>query len=139
MATVAVMPSRGTAIVAPPRSNQNALEGRILDELKSLSGRLEESIRLGSENGSEIRSLRKELGMEGLHGRLPTIEAAVARIDRAQEEDHRDILKRVDELEAQAQLQSGGSRFRERLINIATSSAAVALLGWLAHTLGFIH
>src|ERR1700742_5054975 len=101
--------------------------------------KLEESIRLGAENGAELRSLRKELGMEGLHGRLPTIEAALARIDRAQEDDNKAIVVRLTCLEEQAHQESGRSVFKERMISILTSSGTTALIGWLAKTLGLLH
>jgi hypothetical protein len=122
-----------------PRSPHSTFEGRILDELKSLNLKLEESIRLGTENGAEIRSLRKELGMEGLHGRLPTIEAAIARMDRTQEDDHKAVLQRLDRLEAEAYEESGRRGLKHLWVTVATSSAAASLIAALAKLLGFIH
>ncbi|MGC2403680.1 MAG: hypothetical protein WA510_28065 [Acidobacteriaceae bacterium] len=110
-----------------------------MDELKSIGVKIEESVRLGTENGAELRSLRKELGMEGLHGRLPTIEAAIARIDRAQEDDNKLLVARVNSLEELAHQEDGRGRMKERFITILTSSGTVALLGWLAKTMGFLH
>jgi hypothetical protein len=122
-----------------PRLPHTAFEGRILDELKSLNVKIEEAIRLGGENGAEIRSLRKELGMEGLHGRLPTIEAAIARLDRSQEDDHKAVVARLTYLEEIAHQENGRSRFKERMITILTSSGTTALIGWLAKSLGLLH
>lgn len=116
-----------------------SFESRILDELKSLGTKVDEAVRLGADNGSELRSLRKELGMEGLHGRLPTIEAAIARVDRCQEDDNKAVVARLAILEEQAHLVSGQSVFRERMITILTSSGTTALLGFLARMMGLIH
>jgi chromosome segregation ATPase len=137
MGTIAIIPGRGPVIV--PRTPHTAFEGRVLDELKTLNVKLEESIGLGKENGAEIRSLRKELGMEGLHGRLPTIEAAIARLDRAQEDDHQQVQQRLDKLEELAHQNSGSNFLKQRLITVASSTGTVALLGWIAKLLGYLH
>src|ERR1700742_3381057 len=111
-----------------PRIPNSVFEERILGELKALNVKIDESVRLGTENGSELRSLRKELGMDGLHGRFPTLEAAIARIDRAQEDDNKAAVARLNDLEEQAHQESGRSVFKERMITILTSSGITALI-----------
>jgi len=55
------------------------LEGRILAELSALKGKVDESLEQGRECNTDLKLLRKELGIDGPHGRLPILEAAMSR------------------------------------------------------------
>lgn len=52
---------------------------RILDELSELKSKVDESLAQGRECNTELKLLRKELGIDGAHGRLPILEAAMER------------------------------------------------------------
>lgn len=54
-------------------------QARILAELSELKGKVDESLEQGRECNTDLKLLRKELGIDGPHGRLPIVEAAVAR------------------------------------------------------------
>jgi chromosome segregation ATPase len=113
---------------------ENAVQ-RILQELSDLKTSLNElknkSVEIqdqGRENGNEIRSLRKELGLDNGHGRLPVMETTILRIDKRQEVND----KRVDDLESIGSENLG----RQRLIGtvLALASGGVGtLIGLLWH------
>ena len=42
-----------------------------------LKGKVEESLQQGRENGNDLKMLRRELGLDGQHGRLPIVEATL--------------------------------------------------------------
>lgn len=77
--------------------------------------------------------------MEGMHGRLPTIETAIVRLDSAQERDNKAVNARVDRLEAEGEQEKGRRAMKEFLVNVATSSVSAAAIGAIAKILGFIH
>lgn len=54
-------------------------EARILAELSELKGKVDESLAQGRECNTDLKLLRKELGIDGPHGRLPILETAVGR------------------------------------------------------------
>ena len=55
------------------------LEARILADLSELKGKVDESLAQGRECNTDLKLLRKELGIDGPHGRLPILEASVGR------------------------------------------------------------
>ena len=77
---------------AAPRT----IQAQILEQLTEVKGKVEESLQQGRENGNELKMLRRELGLDGQHGRLPIVEAMLvrheARMDKSDE--------RVEKLEA---------------------------------------
>jgi hypothetical protein len=45
------------------------IQTQILEQLTELKGKVEESLQQGRENGNELKMLRRELGLDGQHGR----------------------------------------------------------------------
>lgn len=140
----------------------------ILKSLQEVKDGVQESLKLGRSNGEDIRLLRKELGVDGAHGRLPEIERAWARIDRQQETDHREtcaliaanqekiekrfeefglkqhgvtnrLIDRIELLEKDDHRTEGRAQLWEILRTVIFSSASATAIGILAKMLGWIH
>lgn len=62
-----------------PTVPAKGLETRILSELSELKEKVDESLEQGRECNTDLKLLRKELGIDGLHGRLPVLEATVTK------------------------------------------------------------
>jgi hypothetical protein len=60
---------------ATPRT----IDAQILEQLAEVKGKVNESLEQGRENGNELKMLRRELGLDGQHGRLPIVEATLIR------------------------------------------------------------
>jgi hypothetical protein len=75
------------------------IQAQILEQLKEVKDKVDESLKQGADNGKQIELIKMALGMDGAHGRLPELERAIARIDSSQESDHKDVLRRVEALE----------------------------------------
>src|ERR1700722_5857513 len=88
--------------MTPTRSaSDNWFQKEILTKISEVKTIVDESLKLGRENGEAIRSLRTELGVDGgRSGRLPQLEDQYARLDRQQEKDHKELLGRIAELSA---------------------------------------
>ena len=108
---------------------------RILQELSELKASLielrnktDEIQEQGRENGNEVKSLRKELGLDNGHGRLPVMETTIVRIEKRQESSD----KKIDDLESVRSENQG----RQRLIGtvLALASGGVgAIIGLMWH------
>ena len=61
----------------------STIQAQILEQLMELKGKVEESLEQGRENGNELKMLRRELGLDGQHGRLPIVEATLIRHEQA--------------------------------------------------------
>ncbi len=85
---------------AGPRTIQT----QILEQLTEVKGKVEESLQQGRENGNELKMLRRELGLDGQHGRLPIVEAMLVRHEARMEKSD----ERVDKLEAGTTKQQAG-------------------------------
>jgi hypothetical protein len=66
--------------MAARQQKESAFETLILGQLKEIGSKVEESLELSRANNQEIKSLRRELGLEGEHGRLPSVEMELKRI-----------------------------------------------------------
>ncbi len=98
-------------------------QGRILEQLAELQRKVDESLEQGRQNGEEIRMLRKELGLDGPHGRIPLVEAAV-----------QTLLERVSTLE-RLRIESDGKKKLVTgalaLLSGGAGGALIALIGRL--------
>src|ERR1700733_7257184 len=67
--------------MAPRAKPSDALtiQAQILEQLTEVKGKVEESLQQGRENGNDLKMLRRELGLDGQHGRLPIVEATLLR------------------------------------------------------------
>jgi hypothetical protein len=83
-----------------PLSN---FESLILTELGQINHKVEESLEIGRENNREIKILRTELGLEGAHGRIPSLEAELQRLNaRVEKQDIRVDATEVAAIESRA-------------------------------------
>ena len=78
-----------------PGSKPMTIQAQILEQLTELKGKVEESLQQGRENGNDLKMLRRELGLDGQHGRLPLVEATLLRHETRMEKNE----GRVDALE----------------------------------------
>ncbi len=71
------------------------IDAQILEQLAEVKGKVDESLEQGRENGNELKMLRRELGLDGQHGRLPIVEATLIRHEVRMEKSE----ARIDKLE----------------------------------------
>jgi hypothetical protein len=76
-------------------NSPGSFESLILSELGQINYKVEESLQIGRENNREIKILRTELGLEGAHGRIPSLEVELQRMNTRVEKQE----MRVDEME----------------------------------------
>jgi hypothetical protein len=107
------------------------VQDQILEQLTEVKKRVEDSLQQGRENGNELKMLRRELGLDGAHGRLPIVEAALVR--------HEAQVERVDV--RVKRLESGNSEAHGKAKLVATAAALAgggaggALISLIAHLL----
>lgn len=159
-------------LMAPTKTQQNNSDNwfqkEILEKILEVKEGVDESLKLGRANGEALRTLRAELGVDGSYGRLPQLEQAVARLDRRQEDDHKEVcslvianqekaenrfsesgkrqhdatnrlIDRIELLEKDDHKKQGKDQLWEILRTIVTSSASAAAIGTIAKMLGLIH
>jgi chromosome segregation ATPase len=96
-----------------------------LTELKNKSAEIQDQ---GQENGNEIKLLRRELGLDNGHGRLPVMETTILRMEKRQEVND----KRVDDLEAVRSENLGRQRLVGTVLALASGGVGT-LIGLLWH------
>lgn len=101
------------------------LQGRILEQLVELQRKVDESLEQGRQNGEEIRMLRKELGLDGPHGRIPLVETAV-----------QTLLDRVSTLERLRIENDGKKKLVTGALALLSGGAGGALIALLGRLLG---
>jgi hypothetical protein len=113
----------------PPKAT---LEAQILEQLTELKRRVEDSLQQGRENGNELKMLRRELGLDGAHGRLPIVEAGLVRHEAQMER----IDARVNELETGSSEASGKAKLVATAFALLGGGAGGAVISLVAHLLG---
>lgn len=108
------------------------IQAQILEQLTELKGKVEESLQQGRENGTELKMLRRELGLDGQHGRLPIVEATLIRHEVRMEKWE----MRVNELETNHNEAKGKAKLVGTAVALAGGSAGGALIAMMAHLLG---
>jgi hypothetical protein len=115
-----------------PAKPRPTIEAQILEQLTELKRRVEDSLQQGRENGNELKMLRRELGLDGAHGRLPIVEAALVR--------HEGLMERMDarviELETGSSEANGKAKLVATTLALLGGGAGGALISLLAHLLG---
>jgi hypothetical protein len=108
------------------------IQAQILEQLTEVKGKVEESLQQGRENGNELKMLRRELGLDGQHGRLPIVEAMLmrheARMDKSDE--------RVDRLEAGNNEANGKAKLVATGLALLGGGAGGTVIALVAHLLG---
>jgi hypothetical protein len=113
----------------PPRTT---IEAQILQQLTEVKRRVEDSLQQGRENGNELKMLRRELGLDGAHGRLPIVEAGLVRHEAHMER----MDSRVNELETGSSEANGKAKLVATAVAVLGGGAGGALISLLAHLLG---
>lgn len=159
----------GPTMTQAKQSNSgNWLQREILEKILEVKNKVDESLQLGRQNGEDIRTLRKELGVDGPHGRLPQLELAMGRLDRQQENDNKEVCRliaenqdkterrfdemakkahdatnklvaRIEPLEMGEHETHGSKRVVTAIISFFSGSLGAALVGLLAKMMGIIH
>jgi hypothetical protein len=113
----------------PPKAT---LEAQILEQLTEVKRRVEDSLQQGRENGNELKMLRRELGLDGAHGRLPIVEAGLLRHEAQMER----MDARVNDLETGNSEAKGKAKLVAAALALLGGSAGGALISLLAHLFG---
>jgi hypothetical protein len=108
------------------------IEAQILEQLTEVKRRVEDSLQQGRENGNELKMLRRELGLDGAHGRLPIVEAALVRHETQMER----IDSRLIELETENSEAEGKAKLVATAAALLGGGAGGAVISWIAHLLG---
>lgn len=117
------------------KSDVDRRQSEILDSLKGVLAKVEEVAIQGRENGNELKMLRRELGLDGAHGRIPQIESSVIKL-----EVRMDNMKLVlDQIEDDRHFQRGKVWTITAVIAFLASSGGVVLVEYVLHALKVIH
>ncbi len=108
------------------------LQAQILEQLTEVKSKVEESLQQGRENGNELKMLRRELGLDGQHGRLPIVEASLVRHEARMEKSD----ERIDRLEAGTNEAKGKAKLVATSLALLGGGAGGAMIALLAHLLG---
>lgn len=106
----------------------------ILNQLKGLRDEVKDIAKQQRENGTELRLLRRELGLDaGGFGRVPTIEADMRRQELRVER----VENRVDSLEKNRDTEDGKTKLINGALALLGGSAGAAVIGIIGHLAGF--
>lgn len=97
-----------------------------------MSGEVRKIAAQGAENGNELKMLRRELGLDGQHGRLPILETSMMR----QEFERTKLEARVDMLESGKDESRGKAKLAGAALALLGGSAGGALIAVIAHIAG---
>jgi hypothetical protein len=109
-----------------------AIDAQILEQLAEVKGKVDESLEQGRENGNELKMLRRELGLDGQHGRLPIVEATLIRHEVRMDKSE----ARIDKLEIGNSEANGKAKLVATSLALLGGGAGGALIALLAHLLG---
>jgi hypothetical protein len=120
--------------MAPRTKPSDALtiQAQILEQLTEVKGKVEESLEQGRENGNELKMLRRELGLDGQHGRLPIMETTLIRHEARMEK----CDARIDKLETGYSEANGKAKLVATSLALLGGGAGGALIALLAHLFG---
>jgi hypothetical protein len=108
------------------------IDTQILEQLAEVKCKVDESLEQGRENGNELKMLRRELGLDGQHGRLPIVEATLIRHEVRMEKGE----ARIDKLEIGNSEANGKAKLVATSLALLGGGAGGALIALLAHLLG---
>jgi hypothetical protein len=114
------------------RTGSSTIQAQILEQLMELKGKVEESLQQGRENGNDLKMLRRELGLDGQHGRLPIVEATLLRHEARMEKSE----ERVEGLEISSSEATGKAKLVGTALALLGGGAGGALIALLAHLMG---
>jgi hypothetical protein len=108
------------------------IQAQILEQLTELKNKVEESLLQGRENGNELKMLRRELGLDGQHGRLPIVETTLLRHESRMDKSE----ARVESLEIGSNEARGKAKLVATALALLGGGAGGALITLLAHLAG---
>jgi hypothetical protein len=108
------------------------IDAQILEQLAEVKGKVDESLEQGRENGNELKMLRRELGLDGQHGRLPIVEATLIRHEVRMDKSE----ARIDKLEIGNSEANGKAKLVATSLALLGGGAGGAMIAVLAHLLG---
>jgi len=108
------------------------IDAQILEQLAEVKGKVDESLEQGRENGNELKMLRRELGLDGQHGRLPIVEATLIRHEVRMDKSE----ARIDKLEIGNSEANGKAKLVATSLALLGGGAGGALIALVAHLLG---
>ena len=111
-----------------PGAKPITIQAQILEQLTELKSKVEESLQQGRENGNDLKMLRRELGLDGQHGRLPIVEATLLRHEARMEKNE----ARVDGLETDSNEAKGKAKLVAAALALIGGGAGGALIALLA-------
>ena len=107
----------------PPQSDVARRQTEILTKLESLSDMVAEVANQGKEYAYELKLLRRELGVDGPHGRIPQIESLVKELDLRVD----NIKMIVDQMVSEGHFRRGKAWVIATIAALLTSSGVVAI------------
>ena len=110
----------------------STIQAQILEQLTEVKGKVEESLQQGRENGNDLKMLRRELGLDGQHGRLPMVEATLLRHEVRMEKGE----ARLGNLETGSSEANGKAKLVATVLALLGGGAGGALIELLARLLG---
>ena len=114
------------------RTGSATIQAQILEQLTEVKGKVDESLQQGRENGNELKMLRRELGLDGQHGRLPIMETTLIRHEGHMEK----FDTRIDKQEMNSSEANGKAKLVATSLALLGGGAGGALIALLAHLLG---
>jgi hypothetical protein len=108
------------------------IQTQILEQLTEVKGKVDESLEQGRANGNELKMLRRELGLDGQHGRLPIMETTLIRHEARMEK----CDTRIDKLETGFSEANGKAKLVATSLALLGGGAGGALIALIAHLLG---
>ncbi len=103
-----------------------------MEQLTEVKGKVDESLQQGRENGNELKMLRRELGLDGQHGRLPIVEATLVRHELRMDKGE----VRLNLLETGNSEANGKAKMVATALALLGGGAGGAVIAMIAHLLG---
>ena len=118
--------------MTPPGKSAGTIQAQILEQLTDVKSKVEESLQQGRENGNELKMLRRELGLDGQHGRLPIVETTLIRHETRMEK----FELRIDQLETGNNEANGKAKLIATAVALAGGGTGGAVIALMGHLLG---
>jgi hypothetical protein len=111
---------------------RSSLHAQIMEQLTEVKGKVDESLLQGRENVNELKMLRRELGLDGQHGRLPIVEATLIRHELRMDKGE----VRLNLLETGNSEANGKAKMVATALALLGGGAGGAVIAMIAHLLG---
>jgi hypothetical protein len=119
-------------LMASERKPAVTFSAKILEQLTKVEAKVEESLEQGRANGYELKMLRRELGLDGQHGRLPLVETALTRHELRMDKSD----ARIEHLEVFSSEAVGKAKLVGATLALLGGSAGGTVIALVMHLLG---